>query len=304
MKSRPPSRSSPLGNSGSYPDGNCSNGCTEAQIERRLRTGRWELVLPGVYRIAGAPATVRQAAMGAALWGGPEALVSHATAARLWRFEQVLSRKLELWVPPTRSIRSKVVSVHRGTRLDRADRTQLGPIPLTTPTRTLIDMAGRLEDHRLHATMEDLFRRNLVDRARLRARLDALRSSGRPGGGRLDALLEQRGNGPAMESALETLVWPLIIQAGVPLPVRQHWVVLAAQRFRLDFAWPECKVGLECDGQRYHSSWASDRARLAEFASTHWRILPVTWEAASRRPRRVIDWLRGALAPVRDSLAR
>ena len=52
--------------------------------------------------------------------------------------------KPELWVPMPRNPRSDKVIVHRGQRLDRADRTMLGAIPITTPVRTLIDVAGRL----------------------------------------------------------------------------------------------------------------------------------------------------------------
>jgi hypothetical protein len=82
---------------------------------------------------------------------GDGALVSHHAAAALWEFDGVRAPKVELWVPEKCWVRSPLVSVHRGTRLDRADRTTLEGIPITTVTRTLIDMAGRLEDHRLLA---------------------------------------------------------------------------------------------------------------------------------------------------------
>ena len=101
-----------------------------------------------------------------------------------------------------------------------------------------------------------------------------------------------------MESALETLVWPLIVQAGVPLPVRQHWLVVGGDRYRLDFAWPDAKVALECDGYAYHGGvrvWNNTEARLAELAAVNWRVLPVTWDAARRQPERVIRWLRSSL---------
>jgi very-short-patch-repair endonuclease len=138
---------------------------------------------------------------------------------------------------------------------------------------------------------------------RLRARLDALRTSGRPGGGRLEALLDARGDGRPLESALETLVWPLILRAEVPLPVRQHWLVVGGDRYRLDFAWPDVKVALECDGYAFHGGvrvWNNSEARLAEFAAVKWRVLPVTWDAASRQPERVIRWLRSSLSKAAE----
>jgi len=179
--------------------------------------------------------------------------------------------------------------------LDRADRTTLDGIPITTPVRTLIDIAGRLEDHRLLSVMEDLIRRGLVDPERLRARLHALRRSGRPGGGRLEALVAERGNGRPLESALEALVWQLIVETGVPLPERQHWVTAGEGRYRLDFAWPDIKFGIECEGYAFHAGrdrWGKDRGRLADLGSIGWRVVPVTWEACTRRRDRVARWIK------------
>ncbi len=189
--------------------------------------------------------------------------------------------------------------MHRGKRLDRADRAELDGIPITTVARTLIDMAGRLEDHRLLAVTEDLIRRDLVAPDRLRARLHALRASGRPGGGRLEALLDQRGDGRPLESALEALAWPIIRRSGVPLPARQHWVTTTRGRYRLDFAWPGLKVALECEGWSHHggrAAWGKDRARLAELVAAGWRILPITWEICRGNPGQVVEWIRMTLA--------
>jgi very-short-patch-repair endonuclease len=273
-------------------------GISSQAIARRVASGVWARVMPRVYRVTAVPETFRQSCLAAVLWAGDHALISHATAAVLWGFESVRTRRVEIWIPRKQNLRSDAVVIHRGTRLDRADRDLLDGIRITTPTRTLIDMSGRLEDDRLLAVMEDLIRRNIVTTDRLEARLRALRKSGRPGSGRLEALLASRGSGRAMESALETLVWTMIERAQVPRPVRQHWVVLGGQRYRLDFAWPEQRVGLECDGREFHdgrAKWVNDRARLAEFGAVGWRVLPVTWHAASREPERVTRWLRTAL---------
>ena len=252
-----------------------------------------------MYRHTAAPVSPRQSALAATLWAGADALVSHSAAAVLWEFDGVRAPKVELWVPQGHNVRSPLVWVHRGTRLDRADRTTLGGIPITTVTRTLIDMAGRLEDHRLLAITEDLIRRDLATPDRLRARLRALRSSGRPGGGRLEELLDQRGDGRPLESALEALAWPIVRSSGVPLPTRQHWVTVTRGRYRLDFAWPELKVGLECEGWKEHggrAAWGKDRARFAELVAAGWRILPLTWDVCSRDPQRLVGWIRMTLA--------
>jgi very-short-patch-repair endonuclease len=100
---------------------------------------------------------------------------------------------------------------------------------------------------------------------------------------------------------LEAKVWFLLLRSGVPRPVRQHWVVVPGGRYRLDFAWPELRVGLECDGWAHHGdrvAFGKDRDRFAELAAARWRVLPVTWRACSRDPERVIRWIRDAVAPA------
>jgi very-short-patch-repair endonuclease len=191
-----------------------------------------------------------------------------------------------------------VVTVHRGTRLDRADRTTVDGIAVTTVVRTLIDVSGRLEDHRLLAITEDLLRRNILREDRLRARLGALRTSGRVGAGRLEALLDQRGNGRALESELEAIVWQIILSAGVRLPERQYWLTRGSERYRIDFAWPDLRFGVECEGYEYHggyTAWGKDKTRYGEMANLGWRVVPVTWHAATRARERVVRWITTAV---------
>ena len=263
-----------------------------------MSEGLWCRVLPGVFRITGAAQSQAQLPMAATLWAGDGSVVSHATAATLWGFTGVRERKVELWVPSPRNPKHSLVAVHRGTRIDRADRDLIGSLPITTPIRTLIDLSARMDDDRLLAAVESAVRAKVVTRERLAVRTKILRTSGRPGAGRLAELLEGS-MGPALESTLEAKVWLLLRRTRLPLPERQFWVSLPGGRFRLDFAWPEARVGLECDGWEHHgrrTAFAPDRARLAEFAAARWRILPVTWHACTREPDRVERWLRDALA--------
>lgn len=272
-------------------------GFSERQIQVRLSGKRWERRFRAVYRVVGARDTLEQAAMAGALYAGDDALVSHGTAGLLLGLEGVRAKDVELWVPSDKKTEVRGLTIHRGTRLGRADRAMLGPIPITNAVRTLIDLSARMEDDRLLATVEDAIRRQLVKPERLIARAEILRKSGRPGAGRLVELLRDR-SGPALESALEARIWMLLRRFGLPLPQRQFWVSLPGGRYRLDFAWPEQRVGLECDGWQHHgqrSAFDPDRARLAEFAAARWRILPVTWSACTRTPERVERWLRDAL---------
>jgi very-short-patch-repair endonuclease len=276
-------------------------------ITRRVASGEWTRVLPGVYRLTAAEVTLRQWALAPVLWAGAGALASHTAAAALQGFELRRPAVPEVWVPGARAPRSRDVTVHRGARLDRADRTAVDGIPVTTPVRTLIDLSGRLDDANLLAVTEDLLRRGVVREERLRARLAALRSSSRTGAGRLEALLDARGDGRPLESALESLVWQIIVSTGVRLPHRQYWVTNAQQRYRLDFAWPDLKFGLECEGFAHHGGrapWQNDRERYAELADIGWRVVPITWHTATRERERVVRWITNSVprAARRDSL--
>jgi very-short-patch-repair endonuclease len=270
-------------------------GLSASAITRRVASGEWTRVLPRVYRHTAAAVTLRQSALAAVLWAGSGSLVSHATAAALHGFNGVrVPPTPEIWVPRTRRVESHAVTVHHGTRLDRADRTAVDGIAVTTAVRTLIDISGRLEDHKLLAITEDLLRRDILREDRLRARLDALRTSGRVGAGRLEALLDQRGNGRPLESELEAIVWQIILSTRVRLPQRQYWLVAAGARYRIDFAWPDLKFGLECEGFEHHggyAAWGKDRTRYAELANLGWRVVPVTWHAATWERERVARWI-------------
>jgi very-short-patch-repair endonuclease len=281
-------------------------GFSSSRIHRRLESGRWDSPLRGVYRIAGGPVTELQRAIVAALWAGPGALVSHRAAAALWELGLSFPRQIDLWIPSARDRRTTGVVVHRGGRLDRADRALLDGIPLTTPVRTIIDLAGRLEDERLEALVERAVHEGKVSIERLDARLAALGGSGRPGTGRLGAILGRRRALPALESVLEVRVWRLLCASGLPRPARQHEVSARGRRYRLDFAWPGQRLALECDGWGAHGgrqSFHADRSRLGDLVASGWRVLPVTWTACVDSPDELLARVRGALAaPAVSSL--
>ncbi len=67
-------------------------GVTRAQIEHRLRVGRWHPLFRGVYAVGHTALTDRGRARAALLAAGPAAVASHRTAAALLRLIPVLPR--------------------------------------------------------------------------------------------------------------------------------------------------------------------------------------------------------------------
>src|SRR5688572_28055774 len=100
---------------------------------RRVRTGRWVRVAPGVFALAGTSNTWRQRTMAAVLDAGPGAVASHTTAAALYDLSCCKFDGVEITVPRGRSHRSRMALVHESQRLDRLDVATVDRIPVTRP---------------------------------------------------------------------------------------------------------------------------------------------------------------------------
>jgi very-short-patch-repair endonuclease len=153
-----------------------------------------------------------------------------------------------------------------------------------------------LESEQLESVMEGFFQRGLTTPLAVGRSLDRSGRTGRPGSHRLRRLLEDRDQAP-LEYKLEVKIWRLLRGAGLR-PVRQHWVTIDDQRYRLDFAFPVLKVAVEGHGFGAHGgriAHVRDSRRLADLAGAGWSVIPVTWEAATQDPARVVENVCAAL---------
>ncbi len=202
--------------------------------------------------------------MAAVLWGGSESAISHTTAARLLRVDAVRTDELHLTLPSSFGRRSHGFLLHRMATLPAGDLVIVDGIRCTSATRTIIDCAALLND----------------GSSRVR-RLVAVQSpSDRP-----------------LESRLEVKLARLLRTSSLPKPEPQHRV----GRYRLDFAWPNRRLGCECDGFEHHGArlaWKRDRGRLAEIEAADWRIVHVTWDDVMHRPDQTMQRVALALRPA------
>lgn len=76
-------------------------GGTRSHIHRRVASGRWEQVLPGVYLIAGAPRDWATMQLALTLASGPGAVASHLAAARLWDIPGYARARTSIAVAPS-----------------------------------------------------------------------------------------------------------------------------------------------------------------------------------------------------------
>src|SRR4051794_16678076 len=193
-------------------------------LRRRAAIGMLEQVDDLTFRVAGAPVTWAQRALLACHAAGPDAVLSHRCAASAWRLDGFGQAPIELTVPRwLRRERRRNTIVHESTDLAPFDcRTHEG-LPVTSPTRTLIDVAAVTGAHRLEQGIEDALRRRLCTTEELAQRFTQLARRGKRGVARLRPLLEERvGETVPTQSMLERRLVQIIDRLPIDPPVRQH----------------------------------------------------------------------------------
>jgi very-short-patch-repair endonuclease len=194
--------------------------------------------------------------MAALLSCGPEAVLSHGSAAALWGIRGDEPQVVEISVPAKVARRGPGLRIHRRA-LQADDRARRHGIPVTTPTCSLLDLAGRLGPRELEAAVNQADKLDLVDPEALRLALDGM--SGRAGVRALREMLDRR-TFTLTDSDLERRFLRIARKAGLPEPRTQAFV----NGFRVDFYWPDLKLVVETDGLRYHrtpAQQANDRRR-------------------------------------------
>jgi|tagenome__1003787_1003787.scaffolds.fasta_scaffold20888141_2 very-short-patch-repair endonuclease len=219
-------------------------------IKHRVARGRLHPVARGVYVVGRRELSRHGRWMGAVLSCGPEAVLSHGSAAALW--EIAPERRLEVAIPLSRRCRRPGIVIHRRSEL-RAT-THRG-IPVTPPIDTLVDLAATLGPDATEAAINEADKRDLCDPERLREALDQM--APRPGVGALKRILDLR-TFTMTDSELERRFLPLARRAGLPDLLTQQIV----NGFRVDFFSPELKLVIETDGLRYHRTPAQQARDL------------------------------------------
>lgn len=133
-----------------------------------VKQGNWIRVDHGIYRLKKSPAAAHEDLMRWWLWSRKRAVISHETAAALYDLGDLLPAKIHLTVPadfrksPTRSL------VLHKTALSETEIEKRDDLPITTPIRTILDLArSHLDDERLSAITKDAIQKGLLNRREL-----------------------------------------------------------------------------------------------------------------------------------------
>jgi len=225
-------------------------------------------------------------------------VTSHRAALKLLGIDGHSGNIIEVSSKTHRGSRDRV-RIHQNSSLFTEDVMRVGPIPTTTPTRTLLDVGSVISQKALEEALDSALRQRLTSLDRLRAGVEKLGGRGSRGPAALGTLLEARGDVVPTESALETRLSRLLRRHHLPQPQRQV-EVRDGQGFvgRVDFAYPELKIAIEVQSHRWHSSWGaqrSDMERLTRLQTQGWIVIQVTYDDLERRPESVVRRIRDAI---------
>ena len=264
-------------------------GYTREAIDHRIRKGRLHPLHRGVYVVGRPYATDHGRWTAAVLACGDGAVISHSSAAALWRIGKEQRDLVELSLPSSSRRSHPGLRIHRRRSLvSSRDLTREYGIPVTTPIQTLIDMSLRLDRAGVERMINEADKYNLTHPPQLREAL--AERVGEPGVAKLRFILDRRTFRLTKEE-LERRFLPLAHQAGLPTPLSGQFV----NEFEVDFYWPALGLVVETDGLRYHRTPAEQaRDRLRDQAHTAAGLTPLrfTHEQVRYEPEHVLAVLQ------------
>ncbi|HEY8770933.1 MAG TPA: type IV toxin-antitoxin system AbiEi family antitoxin domain-containing protein [Thermoleophilaceae bacterium] len=255
-------------------------GFSSTAVDKRVRAGRLHRLHRGVYAVGHTRLSREGRFMAAVLACGPRALLSHGSAALHWGLPWRQNKWIDVTVPtPGGRRRRRLVVVHRA-RLEAREVSVKDGVPVTSPSRTLVDLA----DYGRSRPVE----RALDEAAYLRLDVSALLPrQGRRGSGVVAELLARHDAGTTRtRSDMEEIFLALCRDHGLPEPQ----VNTEIEGYEADFAWPPQRLIIETDGHGAHGTRAAferDRLRDAELVAAGWRVVRITYGRLLAQPQAV-----------------
>ena len=265
-------------------------GLSPAAIDHRVRAGRLHVIHRGVYSVGHRVLTIEGRWIAAVLASGAGAVLSHASAAAAWELRPIGAGAIHVTIPatPGRALRTGI-RLHRSKMLALGHSTVHHAIPITTPVRTLVDIAATLKGRQLEQALDRAEQLRLVDFAELAQALAARPT--RPGSPSLQAVLSRYTAGSTVtRSELEERFLALCDDHGLPRPETNTRI----KGIEIDFVWRDARLIVEVDGYAYHRSPAAferDRERDVILTVGGWQVMRFTYAQITRRPA----WVAAAI---------
>jgi hypothetical protein len=213
--------------------------------------------------------------LAAVLACGPGAVLSHRTAAAHWGLLRTDQTRIDVTTLRGRH-GAPGIRLHRSRSLDAQDTTHHEGIPITTVSRTLLDLASTARPSELERALAQTERLHLYDHRAIESTIAA--AKGHRGTQVLARATTRAPKWTRNEWEAEFLA--LIRQAGLPEPqINDAFDAPGHGHCEPDYHWPLHRVIVELDGFETHGTRAAfhaDRAKDAALTASGYRILRFT----------------------------
>ncbi len=277
-------------------------GFSRGQVDREVGRQRLHRVFRGVYAYGNPAVGAKGRLWAATLACGPEAFVSHRSAAALMGLMDRGPLLIDVIAPGLRGREIDGIRLHRVRAPLRDETGTFDGVPCTSPARTFVDLAGTVGVRTLRSGFERAAAKELLDLDGIEA---VLARGPRRGAGSLRGLVaEWRPAAPVvkqgrLKSPLEAKVLPIVLSAGTPTPLVNAPVRLAnGMTIEVDLLWPEQRFVVEADSRDFHATdvaFERDRWRDRELMRVGYGTLRVTNHAAEREAAAVAETIRRRL---------
>ena len=282
-------------------------GTTPRMVEVRRRTGFLHPVHRGVYAVGHRPITDEARWHAAVLACGDGALLSHRSAAAMWRVRESSTPFVDVTAPTRRGYGKPGITVHRATTLAPIDHDVCHGVPVTSVARTMIDLATVVSESSLEYAIHRAEARRMLTPADLHeilARLPRKKGTApvRAIVGAPHHDLDARTRGP-----WERRFLAVCRAHEIPEPRVNEWIALdiPAGGLEVDFSWPLRALVVEVDEEASHRTLRArrnDPERDRALRAAGWRVVRIAQDEFSRTAL-IAQKVRGALAdePHRSS---
>jgi very-short-patch-repair endonuclease len=276
-------------------------GLSKAAIARLVDAGRLHRLYRAVYAVGHTALTRKGQLMAAVLACGMGAVLSHRSAAERWHIAAADASTVDVTVPRRTLKGQPGLRLHLVRDLHRHDWLIRDRLPVTTPERTLLDLAEVLPERQLRRAAQEAARMRRFNQRAIKDLLD--RSPGRRGQRQLRMLLSDAAIEPRSRSELEDRFHQLVKEANLEAPESNAKLL----GYRVDALWRREKIVVELDGFQDHGTrerFETDREPDAALQLAGFKVLRFTDRMLARQPGRVKRILCEAGVPTRASARR
>ncbi|HET7416956.1 MAG TPA: type IV toxin-antitoxin system AbiEi family antitoxin domain-containing protein [Solirubrobacterales bacterium] len=267
-------------------------------VDKRVAAGRLHRVHQGAYAVGHRLLSQKGNLMAAVLACGPDAVLSHRSAAFLHGILDDGRDRVDVIAPNRRGRAPRAIKAHRDGTLTATDRAKIDGIPCTSLARTLLDIAATESASTLtyavtQAEVEEVF--DLVEVVGL-----LRRSRGRRGVARLRLAIEHHDSlEQEARQELEKKLIRLWKRTQIPTPEVNGHLLVDGIALMPDFIWREAGLIVEADSRRVHgtaTAFEKDRLRDQRLTAAGWTVIRVTWRQVTNEPERVAQTVRTLLS--------